>query len=447
MIEQYIQVKSSEGSGSGSSTIVDGVTITFVDFDGLILKIETVQSGSSATPPTEYEIAQAVAAKNDEDIGTEAEWIAAGSIIHDEYLQFHAWVGSYTNVTNDGIVGATYWMGSNLNSHLFITLDSITGLTINLYVYVSSGTVTVYWGDGTNSVSSGTALQTLTKTYSTVGSYRIEIAGLNSDLNFLGGVTYSYPVIDKKCITKAYIGYPGQLGAYSFYGQSYLESVMLSYAGSSEGTGIVGGFQYCLALKCLIIPETYKYNTSTGTGFGYSGLKHAVMECTLVTGGTSLFAYCYNLEYVNITARATQMLSNCYSLRKAILPATLTQINSQMFNLCKGLIEIYIPSSVTTIGTSAFNGCMSLEKVDMPSSVITIGATVFEGCSSLKDIILRSATVVSTGSNSNPLYTPSSGCNPLLKIWVPDALVDTYKADTYFSIYAERIYALSSYEE
>lgn len=75
-------------SGGGSGDIGDVTPgegqhlVTFIDYDGTVLKKEAVNDGESATPPA--------------------------TVPEHEHLTFNKWVGNYSNVTRDRIVGAHY---------------------------------------------------------------------------------------------------------------------------------------------------------------------------------------------------------------------------------------------------------------------------------------------------------------------------------------------------
>lgn len=87
------------------------------------------------------------------------------------------------------------------------------------------------------------------------------------------------------------------------------------------------------------------------------------------------------------------------SLKKVILPSTVTEIPENAFKGCTNLEEVVIPSQCTVIKESAFAGCRSLKKVTLGvfvdkdniehpdySGALTIGKNVFNGCRSLATI-------------------------------------------------------------
>jgi hypothetical protein len=92
--------------------------------------------------------------------------------------------------------------------------------------------------------------------------------------------------------------------------------------------------------------------------------------------------------------------------------------------------------------SSNFWGCSQLEEVRL-RDLSSISSNTFTNCSSLTRLIItRTSTSIMTLSNSNALTgTPiASGSG---YIYVPDALVETYKAATNWSVYASQIKGLS----
>lgn len=100
---------------------------------------------------------------------------------------------------------------------------------------------------------------------------------------------------------------------------------------------------------------------------------------------------------------------------------------------------------LNSVGTSTFSNSSGIEKIDIGGPVQKIGNSVFYGCSNLAALILRSETFIintSTNSFNNSMIAKGTGY-----IYVPRALVDTYKAATNWSTYAAQIRAIEDYPE
>ena len=97
-----------------------------------------------------------------------------------------------------------------------------------------------------------------------------------------------------------------------------------------------------------------------------------------------------------------------------------------------------------SIDAFAFYRCSALTTADFPA-VTSVGENAFKSCSKLTTLILRSGTMV-TLSNMNAFSsTPiASGTG---YIYVPAALVDSYKAASNWSTYANQIRAIEDYPE
>ena len=111
--------------------------------------------------------------------------------------------------------------------------------------------------------------------------------------------------------------------------------------------------------------------------------------------------------------------------------------------IVSGTITEYTNDRVTSIGNYAFAGRSNLTSADFPAAT-SIGEFAFSGPSNLTSLILRVTTQVCTLSNTNAfINTPiKSGTG---YIYVPAALIDSYKTATNWTTYANQFRALESY--
>lgn len=85
----------------------------------------------------------------------------------------------------------------------------------------------------------------------------------------------------------------------------------------------------------------------------------------------------------------------CISLKKIVIPSTVTKIGADAFNGCTQVMEVkFCEGRLQTIVVSAFADCTSLERIEVPSMVTEIGICTFDGCTSLKiaDCAFRGCT-------------------------------------------------------
>lgn len=84
------------------------------------------------------------------------------------------------------------------------------------------------------------------------------------------------------------------------------------------------------------------------------------------------------------------------SLKRVIIPDSVTEIGTSAFEGCTGLTSIDIPDSVKKIGWSAFEGCTGLTSIVIPGSVTEIGRGAFKGCTGLTSIVIQAANSAMT---------------------------------------------------
>lgn len=143
-----------------------------------------------------------------------------------------------------------------------------------------------------------------------------------------------------------------------------------------------------------------------------------------------------------VTSIGTNTFNGCTYLTTAVLSSALS-IDSNAFTRCSGLTTTFFPL-VTTIGSNAFNACTSLAAVDFPLAA-TIMTRAFVGCTSLTVFILRAQSVCTLTNADAFSNTPIA--NGTGYIYVPDNLVNDYKAATNWTVYAEQIKGLSQLPE
>ena len=257
----------------------------------------------------------------------------------------------------------------------------------------------------------------------------------------------------------------------TFYGADKLERVVYPSTLSSVNIPFwFSGFN----LKKIKFPTTITtVNSSSGDYVqaflqSYS-LESITLPSYLTEIGEEEFLDCTSLKNVNIQSSTitkidTHAFQNCTTLKNITLPNSITQILQGAFDSCYSLETITLPSSLTTLGSSVFNECWSLNDVTIPNGVTSIGNNTFDECHNLKTIVMPSGlTSLNVGAFlrnyslqtldfSNALQIPTlSGAMPTsnmgnYKIIVPDSLYTDWKAATYWSDVADRIYPASGVE-
>ena len=182
----------------------------------------------------------------------------------------------------------------------------------------------------------------------------------------------------------------------------------------------------------------------------------------------------------NVIALLEQPFINCKNLTDVYFPNLKTTNNTNgQFIGCLELVSVSLPNLIYC-GQTLFGGCNKLKNVHLPSLVST-GNAVFQNCTELEEISLPSLTAISPNTflNCNKLrkvdftnlntlsynFSQSSletiilrkniliplsytvYINSTCTVYVPDELVDEYKAATNWKNHAGQIKGLSEYVE
>lgn len=155
-----------------------------------------------------------------------------------------------------------------------------------------------------------------------------------------------------------------------------------------------------------------------------------------ITGNTDCYAQYRFIGYISVGI-VERSISGDYSNDRV------TTVGAYAFQNCSGLTSVSFPN-VTSIGDYAFNAAHKLAKADLPK-VTSIGQHGFSAANALEALILRNTEkVCSLGSDAVSYTKISSGSG---YIYVPAALVDSYKAAANWQNYADQIRAIEDYPE
>lgn len=199
--------------------------------------------------------------------------------------------------------------------------------------------------------------------------------------------------------------------------------------------------------------ESYTNDRVTTVGkysFYNSTVKHVSFPNATAIGN-SAFQKCANLLTIDVpnvnNLQSGGIFKECTSLTSISLPKV-KSVNSggSMFATCTSLVDVDLPIVADLGSMSCFQGCTALKKLDLPSATAISGGTVFSGCTSFETLILRNTTNIVTLSGSNN-FTNTVIAAGTGSIYVPDDLVESYKAATNWATYADQIKPLSEYVE
>lgn len=162
------------------------------------------------------------------------------------------------------------------------------------------------------------------------------------------------------------------------------------------------------------------------------------------TIGNYAFRYCYGLtgDVVlpnTVTSIGQYSFANCDHMETFTARGSVTTFSTYTFNGASGhvmaLRECHLPNLGTGIAlnlnwgnATAANACQHLEICDIGKAK-SIAANTFANCYALQTFIMRRTSVTTLANVSAFLNTPLRGRNSLTaKIYVPEALIDNYKA-------------------
>lgn len=149
-------------------------------------------------------------------------------------------------------------------------------------------------------------------------------------------------------------------------------------------------------------------------------------------------------EYTNdrITSIGQYAFYRNSTIRSISFPLV-TTISQYAFGVCADLEDINFPS-LKTLGSYCLQNCTSLKSVEFPS-LTKMNTAPFTGCSKLTRIILPGPNICVLGSVNSLSGTPiASGTG---YVYVPDELVESYKAESSWENYVAQIKPLSELEE
>lgn len=204
-------------------------------------------------------------------------------------------------------------------------------------------------------------------------------------------------------------------------------------------------------------------------GLAYMSALTSVDFPNLQTINTYAFYDDYNLIMNGWSFPKAKTIGNyafryCYGLTgDIVLPTTVTSIGQYSFASCKNIETFTAKGAITTLGTYTFvgasadhkmtvreihlpnlgtsialnlnfgnataaNACQHLEVCDIGKAK-SIAANTFANCYKLQTLIMRRTSVTTCANVSAFLNTPLRGRNGLTaKIYVPEALIESYKA-------------------
>ena len=217
----------------------------------------------------------------------------------------------------------------------------------------------------------------------------------------------------------------------------------ITEAVSEDVTGVGSyAFHSCKTLESVRFPNAT--NIGDYAFYGCTSLERADLS-NITSVGLNVFYGCGALEsadFPKVTSVENYMFYNCKALESGNFPNA-ASIGTSAFQYCDALKSVDFPIA-QSVGQNAFFNCKALASAAFPR-MTSIGVQAFRQALALTTLILSGDTVRALKAANAFASTPiESGTG---YIYVPAALVDSYKAATNWSTYADQIRAIEDYPD
>ena len=219
-------------------------------------------------------------------------------------------------------------------------------------------------------------------------------------------------------------------------------------------------FAYCSNIETMTLGlKALEWRAMPGNSQKYKLKYLAFPEAETATDGA--LEYCYALEDFSLPKlqnfgsrnNISGIFEYCSALteiRSDHFPALLanTTLPSYTFQYCISLSKVHLASTITKVGSSAFYNCTSLHTVIL-DNVSALDRSVFHNCKNLMSLYILTSTMCTLPyyalHYSSPfIQTPfekSDFTGQFGSVYVPEELVETYKANVHWSQIASLITA------
>lgn len=274
-----------------------------------------------------------------------------------------------------------------------------------------------------------------------------------------GGTTPANPIIEALSVTENGT-YTAPNGVDGYSPVTVNVPVPNGYIKPSGTLNIVKNGTYDVTEKAsavVSIPEkeitlqdkTIEANGTYSADEGYDGFGQVIVN---VSGGTNtesveVASFLDNtmtvLDNSLVTTLRTRVCQAATKLITVNLP-NVTSLGAYAFYQCSNLKTVTLPK-LTTISTQTWYMCQKLEHADC-GQLGNISAQTFASSTTLKALILRKTSGICTLSNANGVSGSGIGKGTGY-VYVPASLIDTYKAATNWSTFANQFRAIEDYPD
>ena len=181
------------------------------------------------------------------------------------------------------------------------------------------------------------------------------------------------------------------IGSRAFYSCTGLQKVIWNARNIQDPHIFNQPFSGCDRLTDFVFGEEVEH-IPDHLCYKLTSLKKLVIPNSVTTIGERAFDSCTGLQKVTIgnsvTAIGERAFDSCSGLTEVTIPNSVTDIGDGAFYSCTGLQKVTIGNSVTTIGKMAFSSCTGLTEVTIPNSVTSIENRAFNGCTQMESVTI-----------------------------------------------------------
>ena len=403
------------GGGDSREDLTIPKDVDFIDFDGRLLYSYTAQEFLALTALPANPSYSGLTAQGWNWTLTDAK----------EYVgQWGALVIGQNYTTDDGKTRAYLHVNQ-------LQVDNAFPIDVYLQA-VSSGSGTIYWGDGdTSAITSGTGYKRLSHTYASAGDYKIEIeitsgtfsAGYHGSWqNFIGGSANGNNTYGRLngSVYKIEIGsgFTG-FGRQPFSWNVNLESVSIptNITGFNDTGGPDGGCLGTMAMKGIVFPAGFQGKNNNMFGNGGTG---------------------FNLRYISVPKSATifgiKETTTDLLLRKLTLPPQESAKPNIKLGYVRDLTHFVMPGTYNTLIDGTCEGSL-IKKFTIPATVTTLQTDCLIYNYFLEELHIL-PTTVPTMNNTRALNGLSSNAVIYVPYSEDHSILEAYQTATNWSTFA-----------